>query len=89
MPHRPASLHDMYYARAYPAYGHHLPHHSYPESNGRSTPESDYSFDSRSRTRWILSLGLLLPALAAIIGESVDQTPPLSASCLQESWRGP
>ena len=40
-------------------------------SAGRSSPDSDtYStYDSKSKMRWILSLGLLLPALAAIIGE--------------------
>ena len=59
---------------------HHHGHHSHmrshhhhrgrsPSSAGRSTPGSDASNEqAKTRMRWILSLGLLLPALAAIIG---------------------
>lgn len=43
-----------------------------PTSVGRSTPGSDRSsLDPKTRMRWILSLGLLLPALAAIIGKLI------------------
>ncbi|XP_053212057.1 uncharacterized protein DDB_G0283357-like [Panonychus citri] len=54
---------------------HHQPRHHHhrgrsPSSaTGRSTPGSESSNEqAKTRMRWILSLGLLLPALAAIIG---------------------
>ncbi|XP_074602907.1 uncharacterized protein LOC141856482 isoform X2 [Brevipalpus obovatus] len=53
---------------------HHHHHHRHhrgrsPSSAGRSSPASEVSSEqAKSRMRWILSLGLLLPALAAIIG---------------------
>lgn len=77
-------LHETYYATGYPSFSHHhsYPVHgvhgfrararSPVSSLGRSSPDSDdYCHqDSKSKMRWILSLGLLLPALAAIIGKS-------------------
>ena len=86
-------LHEAYYATGYPGLSH---HHSYPihhtfrsrprspvSSLGRSSPDSDdYCHqETRSKMRWILSLGLLLPALAAIIGKFCN-AGVLVSSCL-------
>ena len=54
---------------------HHHHHHrgrSPSSATGRSTPGSESSNEqAKTRMRWILSLGLLLPALAAIIGQLI------------------
>lgn len=62
----------------YPPHARHSHHYTY-RSRGRSPISSigrssvisddDSTYDSHSRLRWILSLGLLLPALAAVIGK--------------------
>lgn len=72
--HHPPSGYPPHHAR----HPHSSHHHTY-RSRGRSPLSSlgrssvisddDSTYDSHSRLRWILSLGLLLPALAAVIGK--------------------
>ncbi|KAI1301370.1 hypothetical protein HDE_02650 [Halotydeus destructor] len=83
MPRSPPYDHNTFRSMYPPTYGRrYMNHPIYSLSHHRParphTPDSYYdpssissaasSYSSRSRLRWILSLGLLLPALAAIIG---------------------
>ena len=84
-------MQEPYYSTTgYPTFSHHhgsfQGHHGYRShvrspvsSMGRSTPDSDdyCTQNNKFKMRWILSLGLLLPALAAVIGKSYHLHPLL------------